>query len=73
MVAVLHQASIRGTVLNHARVWHFARARGQQAKTDCFDAAVPTACGQALQTPTQSGTLGPLGAADRAGPSPRPN
>lgn len=57
MVAALHQAGVRVSVLNPARVRYFARARGQQAKTDRLDAAVLTGCGQALQpqpTPPRS-------------------
>jgi transposase len=49
VVAVLHQAAIRLTVLNPARVRHFARAQGQRAKTDRIDAAVLSAYGAALR------------------------
>lgn len=49
VVAALHQANIRLSVLNPARVRHFARAQGQRAKTDRIDAAVLSAYGQALQ------------------------
>jgi transposase len=49
VVAVLHEAQILVSVLNPARVRHFARATGQRAKTDDIDAAVLTAYGQALQ------------------------
>ncbi|MBI3415144.1 MAG: IS110 family transposase [Verrucomicrobia bacterium] len=48
-VAALHEASVPVSVLNPARVRHFARATGQRAKTDHIDAAVLTAYGQALQ------------------------
>jgi len=57
VVAALHQAGIPVSVLNPARVRHFARAQGQRAKTDRLDAAVLTAYGQALQpqpTPARS-------------------
>jgi transposase len=49
VVAALHEASVAVSVLNPARVRHFARATGQRAKTDHIDAAVLTAYGQALQ------------------------
>jgi transposase len=49
VVAALHEASVPVSVLNPARVRHFARAQGQRAKTDPIDAAVLTAYGQALQ------------------------
>lgn len=48
VVATLHQAQVPVSVLNPARVRHFARATGQRAKTDRIDAAVLTAYGQAL-------------------------
>jgi transposase len=48
VVATLHQAAIFVSVLNPARVRHFARAQGQRAKTDHIDAAVLTAYGSAL-------------------------
>ena len=51
VVAALHQAAVPVSVLNPARVRHFARAQGQRAKTDRIDAAVLTACGLALQPP----------------------
>jgi transposase len=57
VVAVLHQAGIPVSILNPARVRHFARAQGQRAKTDRIDAAVLTAYGQAHQpkpTPARS-------------------
>ena len=41
--------SVPVSVLNPARVRHFARATGQRAKTDHLDAAVLSAYGQALQ------------------------
>jgi transposase len=49
VVAALHEARIPVSVLNPARVRHFARAQGQRAKTDNIDAAVLTAYGRALQ------------------------
>lgn len=49
MVAALHESNVPVSVLNPARVRHFARATGQRAKTDHIDAAVLTAYGQALQ------------------------
>lgn len=49
VVAALHAASVTVSVLNPARVRHFARATGQRAKTDDIDAAVLSAYGQALQ------------------------
>jgi transposase len=49
VVAALHEAQLAVSVLNPARVRHFARATGQRAKTDDIDAAVLTAYGQALQ------------------------
>jgi transposase len=48
VVAALHSASIRVSVINPARVRQFARASGQQAKTDPIDAAVLTAFGHAF-------------------------
>jgi transposase len=49
VVSALHQAQVAVTVLNPARVRHFARATGQRAKTDNIDATVLSAYGQALQ------------------------
>lgn len=49
VVGALHQASVAVSVLNPARVRHFARAQGQRAKTDRIDAAVLTAYGASLQ------------------------
>jgi transposase len=49
VVSALHVALIPVSVLNPARVRHFARAQGQRAKTDRIDAAVLTAYGTALQ------------------------
>ncbi len=48
VVEALHQAGVAVSVLNPARVRHFARAQGQRAKTDPIDAAVLTAYGQAF-------------------------
>lgn len=49
VVAALQAARVPVSVLNPARVRHFARATGQRAKTDHIDAAVLSAYGQALQ------------------------
>jgi transposase len=49
VVAALHEAQVAVSVLNPARVRHFARATGQRAKTDHIDAAVLSAYGEALQ------------------------
>lgn len=49
VVAALHQANIPVSVLNPARVRHFARATGQHAKTDHIDAAVLSDYGTKLQ------------------------
>lgn len=49
VVAALHTARVPVSVLNPARVRHFARATGQRAKTDDIDAAVLSAYGQALR------------------------
>jgi transposase len=49
VVDALHQAGVSISVLNPARVRHFARAQGQRAKTDRIDATVLTAYGQAFQ------------------------
>jgi len=49
ITAALHQAGVPVSVLNPARVRHFARATGQRAKTDDIDAAVLSAYGRALQ------------------------
>ena len=48
VVAALHEAQVSVSVLNPARILHFARATGQRAKTDDIDAAVLSAYGQAL-------------------------
>jgi transposase len=48
VVAALHKAQVPVSVLNPARVRHFARATGQRAKTDDIDAALLSAYGQAL-------------------------
>src|ERR1700722_5121316 len=49
VIAALHGAHIPVSVLNPARVRHFARAQGQRAKTDHIDAALLSSYGQALQ------------------------
>lgn len=48
VVTALHQAAILISVINPARVRHFARAQGQRAKTDHIDAAVLSGYGQAI-------------------------
>jgi transposase len=53
VVAALHEASVPVSVLNPARVRHFARATGQRTKTDDIDAAVLSAYGQVLQPAPQ--------------------
>lgn len=57
VVGALHQGAVSLSVLNPARVRHFARAQGQRAKTDRIDASVLSAYGQGLQpraTPPRS-------------------
>lgn len=57
VVAAFQAAGVPVSVLNPARLRHFARAQGQRAKTDPIDAAVLTAYGQALHpkpTPPRS-------------------
>jgi transposase len=49
VVAALQAANLPVSVLNPARVRHFARATGQRAKTDPIDAAVLSAYGQTLR------------------------
>jgi transposase len=49
VVTALHQAARAVSVLNPARVRHFARATGQRAKTDNIDAAVLSDYGSKLQ------------------------
>jgi transposase len=49
IVACLHAAGIPLSVLNPARVRHFARALGQRAKTDNIDAAVLSDYGSKLK------------------------
>lgn len=57
VLGALHQAGIAVSVLNPARVRHFARATGQRAKTDRIDAAVLTAYGEKLRpAPTAART-----------------
>lgn len=51
LVAALHAAELPVSVVNPARVRHFARAHGGGAKTDPLDAAILTAFGQALRPP----------------------
>lgn len=47
-VAALHAAELPVSVVNPARVRHFAQAQGRRAKNDPIDAALLTAFGQAL-------------------------
>ena len=57
VVAALHAAVVPVSVINPARGRQFARASGQQAKTDPIDAAVLAAFGQAFAPePTQART-----------------
>jgi transposase len=50
-VGALHQAAIALSVVEAGRVRHFARARGQRAKTDPIDARVLADYGAALRPP----------------------
>jgi len=49
LVAALHAAEVPVSVVNPARVRHFAQARGRCAKNDPLDAATLTAFGQAMR------------------------
>jgi transposase len=49
LVAALHASQVAVSVLNPARVRHFARATGQRAKTDQIDAALLSDYGSKLQ------------------------
>lgn len=49
VVRALHAAAVSLSVVEAGRVRHFARAKGQRAKTDPIDAAVLSAYGRALQ------------------------
>jgi transposase len=49
VVAALHEAKVAVSVLNPARVRHFAKATGQRAKSDPIDAALLTDYGVKLQ------------------------
>lgn len=51
-VRVLHAASVPVSVVEAGRVRHFARAKGQRAKTDPIDAAVLSEYGRACQPAT---------------------
>lgn len=51
VVAVLHAAERPVSVVNPARVRHFAQAQGRCAKNDPLDADTLTAFGQAIQPP----------------------
>jgi len=48
-VAALHAAELPVSVVNPARVRHFAQAQGRRAKNDPIDATILTAFGQALR------------------------
>jgi transposase len=57
VVRVLHAAAVPVSVVEAGRVRHFARAKGQRAKTDPIDAAVLSEYGRALQpSPTAAPT-----------------
>lgn len=63
VVAALHAAAIPVSVVNPARVRHFAQAQGNRAKNDPLDAAVLTAFGGALKpkpTPVPDAVLAEL-------------
>lgn len=63
VVAALHAAEVPVSVVNPARVRHFARAQGRAAKNDPLDAQTLTAFGQALAptpTPVPDAALGEL-------------
>lgn len=63
IVAALHAADLPVSVLNPAHVRHFALAQGRRAKNDPLDAAVLTACGEALHlkpTPKPNAVLAEL-------------
>lgn len=51
VVAALHAHPVPVSVVNPARIRHFAQAAGQRAKTDPLDAALLTAYGQKMQPP----------------------
>jgi transposase len=62
-VAALQAAGVLVSVVNPARVRHFAQAQGRRAKNDPIDAAVLTAFGQALApapTPVPDAALAEL-------------
>ena len=64
LCAALHAAGKTLSLLQPARVRHFARAKGEQAKTDPIDAAVLAAFGEALRpapTPAPSAAQTHLG------------
>ena len=63
VVAALQAADLAVSVLNPAQVRHFALAQGRRAKNDPLDAAVLTACGEALRpkpTPAPQAVLAEL-------------
>ncbi len=63
VVAALQAADLPVSVLNPAQVRHFALAQGRRAKNDPLDAAVLTACGEALRpkpTPAPQAVLAEL-------------
>ncbi len=51
VVRVLHAAQVAASVVEAGRVRHFARAKGQRAKTDAIDAPVLSEYGRALRPP----------------------
>lgn len=63
VAAALHAAEIPVSIVNPARVRHFAQAQGRHAKNDPLDAAALTAFGQALRpapTPVPDAALAEL-------------
>lgn len=57
----LHEAGITLSLINPSRVRYFARAVGQEAKTDALDALILTRYGQQMKpAPTQAPTPGQL-------------
>lgn len=62
-VAAFHAAEVTVSVINPARVRHFAQAQGRRAKNDPLDATVLTAFGEALRpapTPVPDAVLAEL-------------
>ena len=63
VVTALHAAEVPVSVVNPARVRHFAQAQGHRAKNDPLDAATLTAFGQAMKpqpTPVPDAALNEL-------------